>query len=87
LQAGEAATYRIFISRDGRNYDLLQDHSRQQMTGWQEFQFPARPVKCIKIVSTGPNARLSVDCLEAYCYMADAESNAHSRSARGAKGN
>ena len=68
LQVNRSAAYKLFTSRDGRKFDLLQDYSDRQMENWQEFHFPPRPVQFIKITSTGPNADLCIDCFEAYCY-------------------
>jgi hypothetical protein len=64
------AYYRVLVSRDGTNYELLQDHSKELGMGWQEMLFPARPVKAVKLEGTN-----SKNCnwfiltqFEAYCY-------------------
>ncbi len=49
IQNGTNAAYQVLVSRDGRKYDLLQDHSREKLAGWQEFRFPRVPsgVSCL----------------------------------------
>ena len=85
FQINKSAAYKLFVSRDGRTFDLLQDYSNRQMEGWQEFQFAPRPVRFIKITSTGPNPDLNIDCFEAYCYPISTNETASPRTRRGEK--
>ncbi len=73
LQDRTMAAYRVFVSRDGSKFELLQDSSNQRMAGWQNLPFAARPVKCIKLTCNGPDANFCVDAFEAYCYPVGAD--------------
>ncbi len=82
IPEGDLDSYQIYISRDGRKFDLLQDYSRERMQGWQEFRFAARPVKAIKMASAaGFGGNFHVERLEAYCYATtvDGSPNPHAR--------
>jgi hypothetical protein len=64
------AAYRVAVSRDGKNFELLEDHSKDVATGWQEMLFAARPVKAVKLEAlTSKNCnRFILTQFEAYCY-------------------
>jgi hypothetical protein len=85
IQNGTNAAYQVLVSRDGRKYDLLQDHSREKLAGWQEFRFPARPVRCIMLSSKGPNDSFCVERFEAYCFPMAVEGIANPRAGRAGK--
>ena len=77
--------YQLLVSRDDRKFELLQDRTNQQQSDWQEFQFPPRPVKSIKINCTGPGPNLCVDSFEAYCFPIAGDGGQQPRNKRGAQ--
>ena len=84
LQVNCKASYQMFVSRDGRKFELLQDRSTGIQINWQEFQFAARPVKAIKLVTAMPAGQnFCIDCFEAYCYPIGAAGSQQPRTRRG----
>jgi len=61
--------YAVFVSADGRRFEVVGDRSKGQWYGWQTISFSARPVKAVKLVgihNTGYK-RFRVVELEAFC--------------------
>ncbi len=84
IQAKTTAMYQILLSRDGQRFELLEDRSHQKQSDWQEFQFPPRPVKVIKLAAVGPpGENFCVDQFEAYCYPISGNGALDPRSGRG----
>lgn len=58
----------LSVSPDGKNFQVLADHSKVPSAGWQRFIFLARPVKAIRLqgVSHTGDKNFYVSELEAY---------------------
>jgi len=78
-----SASYAVLVSRDGRKFDVLEDHRAEEMKGWQDLRFPPRPVKTLKLVCPkATNDLLEIAKFEAYCFLLPTADRG-SRSARG----
>jgi len=58
--------YDVRVSPDGDKYVVVADRTTGDWRGWQEIEFPPRPVISIRITCTYPH-HICIDELEAYC--------------------
>ena len=51
LQVNNEAAYQVLVSRDGKRFDVVADHSTQLAHDWQDIPLsPSRPVQLVKLV-------------------------------------
>ncbi len=67
---GKSVQYFVLsVSADGKNFQIVADHSKLPSAGWQRFVFLAKPVRAIRlqgVTHTGDES-FYVSELEAYC--------------------
>jgi hypothetical protein len=67
-----AYQYVIVVSADGQTFMPLVDRSHGLWNGWQRHQFPAQPVKAIRLIGLKASGnRFAAVELEAYCEAPD----------------
>lgn len=68
-ERGRSYTYKIEASEDGVTFKSLIDRSQGQWQGWQVLDFPAQPIKVIRLtgLSDTKNIGFHVHEFEAYC--------------------
>jgi hypothetical protein len=71
-----SASWALFVSRDGRKFDLMEDHRQENLKEWQDYRFSARPVKAVKLAFTRSSGSwVEIAKFEAYCYPLGANGN------------
>jgi hypothetical protein len=86
IYADMNGSYAVLVSRDGLTFDLVADHRREGMKGWQELRFSARPVKKVRFVCTNSSGNyFEVAKLEAYCNSPTSNGTTNSRTHRGGR--